>query len=117
MKPPLVSTAATTIADRDRLDRLEERVADLLDRDATREAENILLRVRVGMLESTQPAPRFEIPDGWITVDQAVSLCGAGRSTISRWVKQGKITGAPYDGRTFIDPESMQRWENEKLRT
>ncbi len=61
------------------------------------------------MLEATQPVPRFEIPDGWITVDQAVSLSGAGRSTISRWVERGKITGAPYGGRTFIDPESLRR--------
>jgi hypothetical protein len=108
-KPAPANTAATTLSERDRIDRLEEIVADLLDRDATREADNIVLRVRIGMLEATQPAPRFEIPDGWITVDQAVSLSGAGRSTISRWVERGKITGAPYGGRTFIDPESLRR--------
>ena len=109
MKPSPTSPAAATFLDRERIARLEEMVADLLDRDAAREADNIVLRVRIGMLEATQPAPRFEIPDGWITVDQAVSLSGAGRSTISRWVERGKITGAPYGGRTFIDPESLRR--------
>jgi hypothetical protein len=107
--PALASTAATTLSDRDRIDRLEELVADLLDRDEAREAENIVLRVRVGMIEATQPAPRVEIPDGWITVDQAASACGAGKSTIARWCKLGKITGAPFGGRTFIDPGSLRR--------
>jgi hypothetical protein len=114
-KPTLVSTAATTLADRDRIDELEKLVADLLDRDATREAETIVLRVRVGLLEAQQPAPRFEVPEGWITIEHATSVCGAGRSTISRWVKRGKIIGAPYGGRTFVDPQSLQRWAGEKL--
>jgi hypothetical protein len=107
-KPALVSTAATTLSDRDRIDELETLVANLLDRDGTREAENIVLRVRLGMLEAAQPAPRFEIPDGWITIDQAASMCGAGKSTIARWYKRGKVTGAPYGGRTFVDPESLR---------
>jgi hypothetical protein len=116
MKPALVSTAATTLSDRDRIDELEKLVADLLDRDAARDAENIVLRVRVAMLEAKQPAPRFEVPEGWITIDQATSMCGAGRSTISRWVSRGKIVGATYGGRTFVDPQSLQRWAGEKLR-
>jgi hypothetical protein len=105
---PSPASAATTLSDRDRLDRLEELVADLLDRDAAREADNIVLHVRVAMLEATQPAPRFEIPDGWITIDQAASMCGAGKSTIARWYNRGKVTGAPYGGRTFVDPESLR---------
>ena len=115
LSPALASTAATTLTDRDRIDELEKRVADLLGRDATREAENIVLHARIGMLELKQPAPRFEIPEGWVTVEQAASICGAGRSTISRWVKRGKITGAPYGGRTFVDPQSLQRSAGEKL--
>jgi excisionase family DNA binding protein len=110
MKPALASTAATTLLDRDRIARLEEMVAELADRDEAREAENIVLRVRVGMLEATQPAPRFEIPADWITVQQAASRCGAGRSTISRWCDRGKIVSATYGGRTFIDPDSLRRW-------
>ncbi len=110
------ASASIEQTDRDRIDRLEELVADLLDRDEAREAENIVLRVRIGMLEATQPAPRFDIPAGWITVQQAASMCGAGKSTSSRWVNRGKIVGAPYGGRTFLDPESLQRWANEKLR-
>ena len=103
----LTSLKSTALLDRDRIARLEEMVAELLDRDEAREAENIVLRVRVGMLEATRPAPRFEIPADWITVQQAASRCGAGRSTISRWCDLGKIVGAPYGGRTFIDPESL----------
>ena len=75
-----------------------------------------MLRVRLGMLEAAQPGPRFEIPEGWVTVEQAASMCGAGKSTIARWYKRGKVTGAPYGGRTFIDPQSLQRWTGEKLR-
>jgi hypothetical protein len=106
----LTSLKSTTLLDRDRIDRLEELVADLLDRDEAREAENIVLRVRVGMLEATQPAPRFEVPEGWITVEQAASMCGAGKSTVARWCARGKIVGSPYGGRTFIDPDSLRRW-------
>ena len=47
MKPSPTSPAATTLLDRDRIAWLEELVADLLDRDDTREAEIIVLRVRV----------------------------------------------------------------------
>jgi hypothetical protein len=109
MKPALASTAATTLLDRDRIARLEELVANLLDRDEAREAEIIVLKVRVGMLEATQPAPRFGVPPEWITIAQATSQYGAARSTISRWVNRGKIVGALYEGRTFIDPESLRR--------
>jgi hypothetical protein len=100
-------SASIEQTDRDRIDRLEELVADLLDRDAAREAENIVLCVRIGMLEATQPAPRFEVPENWIIVEQAASRCGAGKSTVARWCATGKIISASYGGRTFIDPESL----------
>ena len=116
MKPSPTSPATTTLLDRDRIAWLEELVADLLDRDDTREAEIIVLRVRVGMIESTRPAPRYEVPEGWISVRQAVSMFGAGRSTISRLVQRGKIVGSTYKGCTFLDPESLQRWTNKKVR-
>jgi hypothetical protein len=88
---------------------LEQHVRDLT-------AENIVHSVRIGLIESTRPAPRFEVPEGWISVRQAVSMFGAGRSTISRLVQRGKIIGADYNGRTFIDPESLQRWIETKVR-
>jgi hypothetical protein len=106
----LTSTAAT-LCDRDRIDELERLVADLLDRDAAREAESVVLQVRIGLLESKQPAPRFdEVPAGWLTIEQAASLSGAAKSTIARWVTRGKVVGAPYGGRTYVDPESLQQW-------
>jgi hypothetical protein len=88
----------------------ERRVADL-------DADNTVLRARVGLIESARPAPRFGAPEGWISVGQAMCISGAGRSTISRLVQREKIIGAPYNGRTFIDPESLQRWIETKVRS
>jgi hypothetical protein len=88
---------------------LERRIADL-------DADNTMLRVRVGLIESARPAPCFAAPEGWVTVKQAMSLSGAGRSTISRLVQREKIIGATHDGRTFIDPVSLQRWVDRKVR-
>jgi hypothetical protein len=82
---------------------LERRVAEL-------DADNTVLRVRIGLVESTRPSPRFEAPEGWIDIRRAVSISGAGRSTISRLVQRGEIIGALYNGRTFVDPISLQRW-------
>jgi Helix-turn-helix domain len=112
---PVPASARIEQTDLDRIARLEELVADLLDRDSAREAENIVLRVRIGMLESKQPAPRFEVPENWITVEQAASRCGAGKSTVARWCATGKIISASHGGRTYIDPESL--YGREKLRT
>jgi hypothetical protein len=88
---------------------LERRVADL-------DADNTMLRVRVGLIESARPAPRFGAPEGWISVRQAMCISGAGRSTISRLVQREKIIGATYSGWTFIDPVSLQRWDDRKVR-
>jgi hypothetical protein len=86
---------------------LERRVANL-------DADNTVLRVRVGLIESYRPSPRFEAPEGWITVRQAVSTSGAGRATISRLVQREKIIGATYNGRTYVDPASLLRWIERK---
>ena len=86
---------------------LERRIADL-------DADNTVLRTRVGLIESARPAPRFEVPEGWISVRQAVSMFGAGRSTISRLAQREKIIGATYNGRTYVDPASLLRWIERK---
>jgi hypothetical protein len=108
-KPALVSTAATTLSDRDRIDRLEELVADLLDRDATREAESVVLTVRVGWLESQAPAPRFDAPSNGITIDEASRICGYAASTLYRWWRLKKIGGEKHGGRVLVDPSTLPR--------
>jgi hypothetical protein len=85
----------------------ERRVADL-------DADNTVLRARVGLIESARPAPRFGAPEGWISVRQAVSMFGAGRSTISRLVQRETIIAATYNGRTYVDPASLLRWIERK---
>jgi helix-turn-helix protein len=85
----------------------ERRVADL-------DADNTVLRARVGLIESARPAPRFGAPEGWISVRQAVSMFGAGSSTISRLVQREKIIAATYNGRTYVDPASLLRWIERK---
>jgi hypothetical protein len=106
--PALASTAAT-LADRDRIERLEELVADLLDRDATREAESIVLTVRVGWLESQAPAPRFDAPSNGITIDAASRICGYAASTLYRWWRLKKIGGEKHGGRVLVDPSTLPR--------
>jgi hypothetical protein len=76
--------------------------------------ENLELRIRIGLVESKRTSPRFAAPEGWVTVKQAMSLSGAGRSTVSRLVAQAKIVGASYGGRVFVDPDSLQRWIERK---
>jgi hypothetical protein len=88
----LVALTTHTIA-------LERRIADL-------DADNTVLRARIGLIESARPAPRFGAPEGWISVRQAMCISGAGRSTISRLVQREKIIGATYNGRTYVDPAS-----------
>jgi hypothetical protein len=92
----------------------ERRVENLIRENEDLRRENIELRVRIGLVESKRPSPRFEAPKGWITIREAVSLSGAGRSTVSRLVAQEKIVGAGYGGRVFVDPDSLQRWIERK---
>jgi hypothetical protein len=103
----LTSLKSTALLDRDRIARLEEMLAALLDRAAARDAENIVLAARLAAIESRVPAPRFEVPDGWLMAKQAAPACGYAASTLYRWVRQGKIVGGPYGGNVYIDPTSL----------
>jgi hypothetical protein len=90
-----------------RIDRLEAENIVLFDRGKAREAENISLAARLAAIESRVPAPRFEVPDGWLMAKQAAGACGYAASTLYRWVRQGKIVGGPYGGNVYIDPTSL----------
>jgi hypothetical protein len=90
-----------------RIDRLEAENIVLFDRGKAREAENISLAARLAAIESRVPAPKFEVPDGWLMAKQAAGACGYAASTLYRWVREGKIVGGTYGGNVYIDPTSL----------
>ncbi len=42
-----------------------------------------------------------------LTVPQAASLCGYGRSAINRWIRDGLVDGVCYRGKNLISKESL----------
>ena len=64
---------------------------------------------RIADLEARTPAPRFEVPKNWITIKRASGLCGSAPPTLYRWVRTGRIVGAPYGGRVYVDPTTLPK--------
>jgi hypothetical protein len=62
---------------------------------------------RIAVLESRLPPPRFEVPEGWLVVKQASGRCGYSAPTLYRWVRLGRIVGAPFGGNIYIDPSTL----------
>jgi hypothetical protein len=81
-----------------------------------RDREHAMLRAlvvelldRVAALESRVPPPHFEVPKHWISIKRASGLCGNAPPTLYRWVRIGRIVGAPYGGRVYVDPTSLPK--------
>jgi hypothetical protein len=64
---------------------------------------------RIAELDARLAPPRFEVPKDWITIKRASGLCGNAPPTLYRWVRIGRIVGAPYGGRIYVDPTSLPK--------
>ena len=76
-------------------------------------AANAALTERVSELEARVPKPRFQIPQGWIGVREAVARCRVSKATLYRRlnkaVKKGAMLGVLYRGRRYFDPADLPR--------
>ena len=64
---------------------------------------------RADEIEARLPAMRFEVPRGWITVQQAQAVSAYSLPSLYRMARNNVIDSVVLGGRRFIDPESLSR--------
>ena len=94
-----------------RLASAEPTISELAEQVAMLAALVTELRAQLAEFELRLPRkPRFTVPNGWVSLKDAIAMSGLSKSTIYRGIKKGPILAVKV-GVTWVDPATLPRVE------